>query len=68
MYELKRNNVKKILIDHEVIWNEMQHVHRDFWTARKKFYIYLTSNNFMSEKDFHIYKMVLFEDFKDKVR
>ena len=63
-HEIKRNNVKKILTEHEVMWDEMQEVHRDFWTARDKFYKYLIDNNFMAEEDFHIYKMVLFEDFR----
>ena len=63
-HEIRRDNVKNILTEHKVMWDEMQEVHRDFWTARDKFYKYLTSNDFMAEEDFHIYKMVLFEDFK----
>lgn len=60
-YDIRQENMNKVLNEHEVMWDEMQEVHKDFWTARDKFYKYLTDNNFMDEKDFHIYKMVLFE-------
>ena len=63
-YESKSENMKKLLLEHEVMWEELQEVYNDFWTARDKFYKYLTSNNFMKESDFHIYKMMLFEQTK----
>ena len=55
----REEQMDKLLTEHEVMWEEMQDVYNDFWTARDKYYKYLTSNNFMELKDFHVYKMVL---------
>ena len=55
----RSEEMEKILIEHEVMWGEMQGVHRDFWTARDKYYNYLVSNNIIKVEDFHVYKMVL---------
>ena len=55
----REERMEKLLIEHEVMWDEMQDVYNDFWNARDKYYKYLVSNNFMELEDFHIYKMVL---------
>jgi len=55
----REEQMDKLLTEHEVMWEEMKDVYNDFWTARDKYYKYLTSNNFMELKDFHVYKMVL---------
>ena len=55
----REERMEKLLIKHEMMWEEMQDVYNDFWTARDKYYTYLVSNNFMELEDFHIYKMVL---------
>lgn len=55
----REEQMEKLLTEHEVMWEELQEVYNDFWTARDKYYKYLVSNNFMELKDFHIYKMVL---------
>lgn len=55
----REDQMEKLLTEHEVMWEELQDVYDDFWTARDKYYRYLISNNFMELKDFHVYKMVL---------
>ena len=55
----REEQMEKLLIEHEVMWEDLQEVYDDFWNARDKYYKYLTSNNFMELKDFHVYKMVL---------
>jgi trans-2-enoyl-CoA reductase len=55
----REEQMEKLLTEHEVMWEDLQEVYDDFWTARDKYYKYLTSNNFMELKDFHVYKMVL---------
>ena len=55
----REEQMEKLLTEHEVMWEELKEVYDDFWNARDKYYKYLTSNNFMELKDFHVYKMVL---------
>ena len=55
----REERMEKLLTEHEVMWEEMQDVYNDFWTARDKYYRYLINNKFMELEDFHIYKMVL---------
>ena len=55
----REEQMEKLLTEHEVMWEDLQEVYDDFWNARDKYYNYLTSNNFMELKDFHVYKMVL---------
>ena len=55
----REEQMEKLLTEHEVMWEDLQEVYDDFWNARDKYYKYLTSNNFMELKDFHVYKMVL---------
>ena len=55
----REEQMEKLLTEHEVMWEDLQEVYDDFWTARDKYYNYLVSNNFMELKDFHVYKMVL---------
>jgi len=55
----REDRMEKLLTGHEVMWEEIQDVYNDFWTARDKYYKYLVSNNFMELEDFHVFKMVL---------
>ena len=55
----REEEMNKLLIEHEVMWEEMQCVHRDFWTARHAYYHYLITNSFIELEDFHMFKMVL---------